>query len=53
MNKTKPSKKIQNIKMLNEKVLKLSLRTALTNINEVQDIIERRINSETTFYSHY
>ena len=49
-------KKIQNIKMLNalhEKFLKLCLRTALTNTNEVLDIIERRINSETTFYSHY
>ena len=38
---------------LHENFLKLSLRTALTNINEVQDITERRINSETTFYAHY
>jgi len=38
---------------LHEKCLKLCLRTALTNINEVQGITERRINSETTFYAHY
>jgi hypothetical protein len=36
-----------------EKFLKLCLRTALTNINEVQGITERKINSETTFYAHY
>ena len=42
------------LKALHEKRLKLCLRTALTNINEVQGITERRrINSETTFYAHY
>jgi hypothetical protein len=34
---------------LHEEFLKLCLRTALTNINEVQGISERRINCEITF----
>jgi hypothetical protein len=38
---------------LHEKFLKLYLRTALTNINEVQGVIERRKRSENIVYAHY